>query len=162
MHRPLRFELHPPHRARLLRRRAVVRVRHQQRRDELLRLLAHRAPLRLVELKRAAHDQTQRREVVRLRKRRVPAQPTRHAAPRERQDVRDHAQRPEVHRRTVAFPADNLGRRVPGRSADGAERVRSVGLFVRFPRGYVSGESEIGDLDVVPVVGLREQDVFGL
>lgn len=33
---------------------------------------------------------------------------------------------------------------------------------MRFPRGYVSGEAEVGDLDVVPVVGLREQHVFGL
>lgn len=31
-----------------------------------------------------------------------------------------------------------------------------------FPRDYVGGEAEVGDFDVAPVVGLREEDVLGL
>lgn len=99
VHRARGFELHPAHRARLLRRRAVVRVRHQQRRDELLRLLAHRAPRRLVELKRPAHHQPQRREVVRLRKRRVPAQPT--LQPKEPREYRMYVITPSDQRSTA-------------------------------------------------------------
>ena len=128
-----------------------------------------------MELVRSIDDHAQRRNVVGLRERRVPAESikgqksfgpciaNRIITSLHSQNVGDHAQRPHVHARAVVLAAYDLGGGVARRAANGAKGVSTVRLCISEGGiGDVSCESEIGNLDVEKVILAFKQNVLWL
>lgn len=109
---------------------ALLGVHNEQFGNEVLRVLTHVVPLGGGKIELSTQYLTIHDDVVVRGKRRVSAQPTQNR-PDFVQNVSDHANGPDVHRRPVDLPLHDFRGKVPRGSAGGGKTIHRMGLLIR-------------------------------
>ena len=153
IHCRLRGKHHPAVIDRLQGIHALIRIHAQKASNEILRIVALIGPDILIEAEDPVCDVVVHALVIALRKWMISTQPMDHSPLPLLQNVRNHTQRPHVHRGTVPLVGEHLWSHVSWGSAVGFECVGDRDL-VR--------QAKVSDADRVEISGLREQEVLRL
>lgn len=108
----------------------LLRVHDEQFGNEILCVLTHVVPLGRGKIELSTQYLTIHDDIVVRRKRRVAAQSTQNRADFV-QNVGDHANGPDVHRRPVDLPLHDFRGKVPRGSAGSGKTIHRMGLLIR-------------------------------
>lgn len=79
------------------------------------------------------------------------------------QNVRDHSQRPHIHRGTIELAANDLRSTVSRSAAERVQGLIALRLwFTSYRSPHVSSKAKVGDPDVQEIVRRLEQNVLRL